>query len=97
MTNLPVVLRLSYVNGNLRVCLLTCEDLADDRRLFAKFSDILLDPSEDITLEADANDLESPESTSCSGIASESLLELSDDHKLVTLALESIDLCPMIS
>lgn len=24
-------------------------------------------------------------------------LDISDDHKLVTLALESIDLCPMIS
>lgn len=40
---------------------------------------------------------ESPESISCSGIASESLREVSDDHRLVTLALESMDLWPMIS
>lgn len=40
---------------------------------------------------------ESLESISCSGIASESLREASDDHKLVILALESIDLCPIIS
>lgn len=81
------------------MCLLTCEDLADDLRLLARMaSDSLLDPSEDRTLEADAKDvLESLESISCSGMASESLLDVSDDQRLVTLALESIDLCPMIS
>lgn len=73
--------------------LLTWTDLAEDRRRLAKISDNRLDPSEDIALEADAKDnLESLESTSsCSGIVSESLLEVSLDHKLVTLERESIE------
>lgn len=40
---------------------------------------------------------ESLESTSCSGIASESLLDMSEDHNEVTDARESIERCPMIS
>lgn len=80
------------------MCLLICEFLLDDRLLRADDSEYRLDPSEDIMLPAEANEaLESPESISCSGIASESLLDVSEDHKLVTLALESIDLCPIIS
>lgn len=80
------------------MCLLTCEDLADDLLLRASTSDNLLDPSEDNTLDAEAKEvLESLESTSCSGMASESLLEVSEDHKLLTLALESIERWPMIS
>lgn len=78
------------------MCLLTCDDLADDRLLLARLSECLLEPSEDMMLPADAKDL-SLESISCSGIASESLLDTSEDHRLVTLARESIDLWPMIS
>lgn len=72
----------------------------EDRLLcLAKASEYLLELSEEITLPAEAKDLESLDSSSnsCSGIASESLLDISDDHKLVTLALESMDRCPMIS
>lgn len=49
-------------------------------------------------LPAEAKDLVSLESSSnsCSGIASESL-RLTSDHILLILALESMDLCPIIS
>lgn len=79
--------------------LLACTVLAEDLRLRAKISDNLLDPSEDNALEADANDKrESLDSiSSCSGIVSESLLDVSLDHKLVTLDRESMLRCPMIS
>lgn len=79
--------------------LLGCTVLAEDLRLLARISANLLDPSEDSALEADAKDnRESLDSiSSCSGIVSESLLDVSLDHKLVTLDRESIDRCPMIS
>lgn len=79
--------------------LLTCDDLAEDLLLrLARVSEYLLEHSEEAKLPIDTYEaLESPESTSCSGIAPESLLEVSEDHRLVILARESIDLCPMIS
>lgn len=79
--------------------LLTCTVLAEDLRLLASTSDSLLEPSEDTALDTDANDnRESLDSmSSCSGIVSESLLDVSVDHKLVTLERESMERCPMIS
>lgn len=79
--------------------LLACTVLAEDLRLRAKTSDNLLDPSEDNALEADANDKRESllSISSCSGIVSESLLDVSLDHKLVTLDRESMLRCPMIS
>lgn len=73
--------------------LLTCTDLAEDRRLLARISDNRLEPSEDTALEADAKDnRESLDSTSsCSGMVSESLLEVSLDQRLVTLERESME------
>lgn len=97
-THLPVVLLLSFDSGNLLIYLLICDDLDEDLLNCLPASACLLAPSElKAVLVAEAKDL-SLESSSCSGMASESLLELrSEDHKLVTLALESIDLCPTIS
>lgn len=71
---------------------------AEDLLLLVKLSESLRELSEETTLPADAKDLESLESSSsCSGIASESLLDISEDQRLVTLARESIDRCPIIS
>lgn len=95
---LPVVLLLSYDKGNLRVLLLGCIPLADDLLRFAIVSEYLLVPSEDTTLPAEAYDaLESVDSSSCSNITSESLRDTSDENILVTDALESMDLWPIIS
>jgi hypothetical protein len=78
------------------VCLLTCDDLTEDLLRLPRPSECRLEPSEEARLPAEAKDaLESVES--CSGMASESLLDMSEDQRLVTLALESIDLWPMIS
>lgn len=79
--------------------LLTCTERAEDRRLRANISDKRLEPSEDNALLADANDKrESLDSiSSCSGIVSESLRDVSLDHKLVTLERESIERWPTIS
>lgn len=78
--------------------LLTCEDLADDLLRLDIVSLNLLEPSEENMLPTDVCDvLESLESISCSGIASDSLLDISEDQRLEILALESIDLCPIIS
>lgn len=99
MFYLPVVRFLWKARGVLLVFLLTWEDLAEDLRLrLATISEYLLEHSDDAKLPTETWDaLESPESTSCSGIAPESLLEVSEDHKLVMLARESIERCPIIS
>lgn len=93
LTNLPVVLLRSEVRGKRRIYRLACTVLAEDLRLRAKISDNLREPSEDTALDAEANDKrESLDSiSSCSGIVSESRLDVSLDHKLVTLERESIE------
>lgn len=88
--------------GNLLVCLLIWEDLAEDLLRLLMVSDSLLDPSEEMMLPAEAKEalesLDSISAISFSGMASDSLLEdMSEDQRLVIEALESMDLWPIIS
>lgn len=78
--------------------LLGCTPRADDRLRLDIVSKYRLVPSELTTLPADAKDeRESVDSSSCSNITSESLLETSVENILLSDALESIDRCPLIS
>lgn len=84
------------MNGNLLAFLLACTALAEDLLLLEMVSEYLLGLSEDAPLPAEAYE-GSVVSSSCSNITSESLLDTSVLKMLVSDALESIDLCPMMS
>lgn len=78
--------------------LLGCTPLADDLLRLDIVSEHLLVPSELTTLPAEAKDArESVDSSSCSNITSESLLDTSVENILARDVLESIDRCPLIS